>query len=489
MKLRKHSSLLVALLSLCSTAFAQPSMKSNIETHIRFLSSDELRGRETGDIGLQIAGRYIAEQFRRTGVDHFDHLDDYFQWVPFKKVAPPSSFSLQIGDSLYTESDLIVLNKHRSRLESEVIFIDFESAADLNLPDLQGKIVLTQLGHQNTKNAQEGFQYSSTKRKLVQERGGLALIEIYQGRLPWKLLRNYLGQDRIILDKVDGIDTLTHLVLNHPLTSQIQDLQQDVTLEAAIEIQGGQVARFKAANIVGLVRGTDPALNQSYIVCSAHYDHVGVRKRPDRPLTEFDSVFNGARDNAIGVAAVLSAAEVLSKNPPKRSVLLVAFAGEEIGLLGSKYFVENAPVPLSNIIFNLNTDGAGYSDTSIISIMGLNRVGAGDQLTAACSAFGLDAYADPAPEQGLFDRSDNVNFAQVGIPAPTFSPGFRNFDQAILKTYHQPTDEADSLDFSYLHRFCQAYALSAKLIGDLDQAPRWSAGDKYEQAFEKLYNP
>jgi Zn-dependent M28 family amino/carboxypeptidase len=228
-------------------------------------------------------------------------------------------------------------------------------------------------------------------------------------------------------------------------------------------------------------------LNKEFVVLSAHFDHVGTLQSSDRPATQTDSIFNGARDNAFGVTALLSAAKVLAKHPPKRSVLVVALTAEEIGLIGSKYFVEHPPVPLEKMIFNLNTDGAGQSDSTIVAVMGLNRVGAADEITLACKAFGLEPFADPAPEQNLFDRSDNVSFAAVGIPAPTFSPGFRQFDNSILKHYHQPSDEVETLDFDYVLKFCKAFALASRKVADKSQRPRWADGDKYQPAFIELY--
>jgi Zn-dependent M28 family amino/carboxypeptidase len=166
---------------------------------------------------------------------------------------------------------------------------------------------------------------------------------------------------------------------------------------------------------------------------------------------------------------------------------VLALTGEEVGLLGSSYYAEHPLVPLKQTIFNLNTDGAGYNDTTIISVIGLERTGAKAEIEAAATAFGLGVFAEPAPEQGLFDRSDNVNFAAKGIPAPTFTPGFKSFDEAIGKYYHQAIDNPESLDFAYVHRFCQAYAHAARLIANRLTRPQWSAGDKYESAGKALY--
>jgi hypothetical protein len=139
------------------------------------------------------------------------------------------------------------------------------------------------------------------------------------------------------------------------------------------------------------------------------------------------------------------------------------------------------------MVFNLNTDGAGYNDTTIISVMGLDRTSASGEIRQAITSVGLEPFSDPAPEQNLFDRSDNVSFARMGIPAPTFSPGFKEFNQDIMKNYHQVSDEASDLDYDYLSRFCEAYIRAAALIANLKEQPHWISGDKYEDAFQQLF--
>ena len=136
----------------------------------------------------------------------------------------------------------------------------------------------------------------------------------------------------------------------------------------------------------------------------------------------------------------------------------------------------------------MNSDGAGYSDTTIVSVMGLDRTGAKSEIMEASKAFGLGVFADPSPEQGLFDRSDNVSFAKMGIPAPNFSPGFTSFSGDIMKYYHQAIDNPESINFNYLQKFCQSFTYACRLIADRPVSPFWIKGDKYEEAGNKLYN-
>ena len=278
---------------------------------------------------------------------------------------------------------------------------------------------------------------------------------------------------------------VAHLWINNANNQykQLKEAGQTATLRTS----GRPRTPAPSANVAGIIEGTDPRLKDEYVVLSAHFDHIGIGKQGGSPYQPADSIFNGARDNAFGTVSIMMAAKALMQERPKRSVLVLALTGEEVGLLGSNYYAEHPLVPLKQTIFDLNTDGAGYNDTTLISVIGLERTGAKAEIETAAKAAGLGVFAEPAPEQGLFDRSDNVSFAAKGVPAPTFSPGFKTFDEAIGKYYHQAIDNPESLDFNYVYRFCQAYAHAARLIANRPTRPQWSAGDKYEAAGKALY--
>lgn len=264
-------------------------------------------------------------------------------------------------------------------------------------------------------------------------------------------------------------------------------LREGENVEVGLSSSGFGKEAIRARNVVGIVEGSDPALRDEYVLLTAHYDHVGVGRQGGGPFTEQDSIFNGARDNAMGTVALLTAARALAQQPPRRSVIILAVTGEELGLLGSNYYADHPLVPLDQTVFNLNTDGAGYNNTEYVSVVGFGRTGTDAAIEAAAAAAGLEVFPNPAPEQNLFDRSDNVAFAKKGVPALTFSPGFTAFDETISKYYHQVADEADAVDMGYLLQYCRAYAHLARLIADADERPQWKAGDKYEAAGKELY--
>lgn len=239
----------------------------------------------------------------------------------------------------------------------------------------------------------------------------------------------------------------------------------------------------KSKNVIGLIEGSDSSLRDEYVLLAAHYDHVGVG-----PATaEGDSIYNGARDNAVGVATVMAAGKYFAEHPPKRSVIFALWGAEELGLIGSGYFAENPVVPLDQIVYNLNIDGAGYNDTTKVTVVGLERTDAESIFESSVQVFGLEAIPSPVPELGLFNRSDNVHFARKGVPSPTFSLGFTAFDEEIQYYYHQPTDESDTINFNYITNYARAYILSAQQIANASDAPFWSPGDEYEDEGIQLY--
>ncbi len=251
---------------------------------------------------------------------------------------------------------------------------------------------------------------------------------------------------------------------------------------------GNYITSVPAKNVIGRVEGTDPKLKDQFIVLSAHYDHIGVAPVAKMEEGKLDSIYNGARDNAIGVTALINAARYFSQHPTKRSILFIAFTGEELGLLGSKYFAANPTIDLAKLVYNLNIDNGGNNDISRVNVIGLGRTSADDDMKKACSAYGLDLFGDPAPEQNLFDRSDNVSFAAKGVPAPTFGMGVTKVDESILKRYHQLSDEIGDIDLAYVVKYMKAYILAAKYIADNPAQPNWKQGDKYEAAWKKLYS-
>lgn len=332
----------------------------------------------------------------------------------------------------------------------------------------------------------EAFAAIQEKLEVLKAKGAVALVERFKNYgFPWEGIQQYLLSDHSSYFKAESSDFPAFLV--NDADSSLRGLLGNKKLRAKLTVGGNRIRNVPARNVMGWIEGKDPKLKNEYIVLSAHYDHMGVDKNPKEVDGKTDSIFNGARDNAIGTTAVINAARYFSKHPPKRSVLFISYTAEELGLVGSHYFADHPLIPLEKIVYNLNIDNASYNDTTIVSIIGLGRTSADELLKKACLAFGLKAMPDPAPEQNLFDRSDNVSLAAVGIPAPTFSLGIKKFDEEIEKHYHNVRDEVGDFNLNYGIKYIRAYILAAQYIANDPAKPSWTKGDKYEAAWKKLY--
>lgn len=459
--------------------------RAEAEMNMRFLASDELQGRRTGEQGNLVAARYLAEQFRYLGIKPAPGQTTYLQPVPFviQKTAK-EGLLIANSDTLHSGKEFVILGGGPANFSADIVFVGYGQASDYTT-DVKGKIVVAQVGTPESKTPQEIFAASNDKRKTATEKGAALLIELFNAQIPWNFAARYFGNEKLSLD--NGTSTgIPHVWVNGQ-QKKYADLFKSGAASAKFQTTGRDQQNILSYNVVGVIEGTDPVLKNEYVVVSAHFDHVGMGKKGGNAYTPADSIFNGARDNAFGTVAMLTAAKTLSLQPAKRSILLIGYTAEEVGLLGSRYYAEHPLVPLNQCVFNLNSDGAGYSDKTLVSVIGLDRTNCKPEIEAACKAFGLGVFGDPAPEQGLFDRSDNVNLAAKGIPAPDFAPGFKSFDGEIAKYYHQATDNPESVDFDYLLKFCQSFAYSARLIANKSVRPYWIAGDKYETAAKALY--
>ena len=229
--------------------------------------------------------------------------------------------------------------------------------------------------------------------------------------------------------------------------------------------------RVNDVNVAGMLRGSDPALRDEVIVVGAHFDHVGIRQHASG-----DSIFNGADDDASGVIAMIEIARVLSVGAgPRRSVLFVAFTGEEVGLLGTHYYLANPIVPLDRTVAQFQIEMIGRPDSLAGGpgrawLTGYERSTMGDMLAEN----GVPIVPDPRPDQRFFFRSDNIAFAYLGIPAHTLS------SYGMHRDYHQPTDDVSGVDFQHMTDVIQAAARAVRLLAD-GPRPAWHPGGRPER--------
>jgi hypothetical protein len=456
-----------------------------IQAQLSFLAADEMRGRDTGSPELEVAANYLAAHFKTVGLKPPTGMVNYFQGVEMIRVVAPSILDLSIdSESFKLQQDIVLISGGNAQYIGEVVFIGYGTDDDFKAADVKGKLVVTLVGLSAASSVEQALIKDSPKKaRRASMYGAAGLIEIMSTPgVPWAALSGYLSADRMILDKRQD-KNFPHVWMRRQDSPAMTKLLERNSLKGSLQVAVAAPQPVKTKNVVAMVQGTDPTLKDQWIVLSAHYDHIGVRKKPNQT----DSIHNGARDNAIGTVALMQAASYFAKNPPKRSLLLLALTAEERGLLGSEWYAYKPIVPLQNTVFNFNCDGAGYNDTTIATIIDFKRVTVDAQLSKGYAAFGLTLKGDPAPEQNLYERSDNFNFAVKGVPAVNISPGLKAFDQDIFKYYHQPSDEVSSLNFHYLTKFYKAYLYATWLVANDAQVPAWMPGDKFEEASKRLY--
>ncbi len=244
-----------------------------------------------------------------------------------------------------------------------------------------------------------------------------------------------------------------------------------LTVEAADTFPDSVKEYMSDRNLVGIVRGSDPGVADEIIVVGAHFDHVGV----GRPV-DGDSIYNGADDDASGVVAVLEAArDLASGTPPRRTVVFALFTGEEVGGVGSGWYLDHPAVPLEQTVAQLQVEMIGRPDDRAggpgnLWATGYDRSTVG----ATLSALGIPVVADPYPDENFFFRSDNVRFAYAGIPAHTLSSFNLHTD------YHSPSDEAERVDMDHLVAAVETIIRAIRALADAPSAPVWNEGGRPE---------
>ena len=266
---------------------------------------------------------------------------------------------------------------------------------------------------------------------------------------------------------------------------QVRQIRRPVPVEDATNPEGEP---FLLRNVIGLLRGSDPVLRDTYLMVTAHYDHVGVRATSDP-----DSIYNGANDNGSGTVGVIELGTALASLPtaPKRSILFIAWFGEERGMLGSGYYAEHPAVPLEQTVGMVNlemigrTDGDGGDQTNRASITGFNFSDLPLTFVEAGSQIGIEVFRHPQNSARYFRASDNGPLARRGVVAHTLCVTFSYDD------YHWAGDHWEKIDFENMARTTRLLALGLLRLGNRAEAPAWNESnpeaEPYLQAWRTLH--
>jgi Zn-dependent M28 family amino/carboxypeptidase len=249
----------------------------------------------------------------------------------------------------------------------------------------------------------------------------------------------------------------------------------------------------KVRNVVGVLRGSDKTLAETYVLLTAHYDHLGLKADASATAdngADIDRVFNGANDNGSGVVTVIELAAALSSLPkaPKRSVVFMAYYGEELGLVGARHYAEHPIFPLERTVANINLEQVGRNDDSenpgpgVATVTGFDYSEVGDILRRAGESHGIRVYKHATNSDAFFSRSDNRPLADRGVPAHSFATSFQFPD------WHKLGDHADKIDYANMVNISRALARALLAIANTRTEPQWNASqpkaDKYRTAWE-----
>jgi Peptidase family M28 len=432
----------------------------SLRGHLSFIASDALEGRSTPSRGLDIAAEYIAAQFRRAGLEPAGD-DGYFQTAKLNvREQNPQGYDFSVtadGKTIHIDpSQTSILPDKTIHLKNAGVIL-VAPGSKPSAEDVLGKIVVVN-GRVN--NLPQG-----------------AALVLYSA------LDSPSGPQVADPENARRGGSSRHTVSSPDLLAAIASGEARATLnvEPAIE------RTVKVRNVAGILRGSDPVLKDTYVMLTAHYDHVGMRASGD------DRIFNGANDDGSGTVSVIEIAGALAaQNPhPKRSILFMTFFGEERGLLGSRFYGRHPLVPLAGTIADMNLEQVGRTDASngpqigTASITGFDFSEVPRIYAEAGKLVGVNVYKDLQASDQYFAQSDNQALADVGVPAHALCVAFEYSD------YHGVGDHWEKIDYANMAKVDGAIALAVMQLASDAPPPKWnesnSKAKKYVEAAKKLH--
>jgi len=486
--------------------------------HLSFIASDALEGRKTPSRGLDIAAEYIAAQFRRAGLEPAGDDGGYFQTgelslsvhdvgdarVIFSNIGPRGMSALAVQPEQLSLG-VSVGGRNFWQPESAVSFDDahvtkvaYGAPSALTREQVAGRVVLVkfpELQLNRLAAARPAMQGMGDFLARVGELGSPLVVAFdpSTGKGRGGGFTRFIDAESAGARPRPRARTPPVIFVHSEEGSRFFDSLPagDAAARLNVNLSPPAQMRVRARNVAGILRGSDPALRDTYVIVSAHYDHIGVR--PGCDASKEDCIFNGANDDGSGTVGVIELATALSKlNPrPRRSILFMTFFGEELGLVGSRYYGRHPLVPLAKTVAQVNMEQIGRTDDSegpqvgTLAVTGFDFSDVGSALQRAGEAAGVRVYKHPTNSDAYFSRSDNQSLADAGVPAHTAGVAFDFPD------YHAVGDEWSKIDYANMERVARAVGLAVLLIADDPREPRWNEQNPktaaYVQAWKKLH--
>jgi cytoskeletal protein CcmA (bactofilin family) len=495
----------------------------------RFLSSDLLEGRGTGTRGHELAALWVATQMQAVGLEPAAGEGRWEQAVPLRawRIDPEASALAVHGPGLpplrlVRDQDFVALSDGESaevELDGAMAFVGHAISApeygydDMKGVDLTGKIAVVLLGAPTSDRPDffppaPGAVYADRlgKMRRLAARGAAGVILVYtpdsEKSLPWEAFARNTRMEGMgwtegtrLGDGVGGLPARAVVsmrgfeklaaaagvaggargILEKAEANRL--VAEDWPVKARIR-SAAEVRTTRSVNVLGILRGSDPVLARETVVVTAHLDHLGIGVPVDG-----DAIYNGAADNAVGVAVLLEVARAFAALPrrPARSVLFAAVTGEEKGLVGSSFLATHPVVDAGGIVADINIDGAPTASSFEVAVArGAEHSTLAAAARRAADSLGVELVPDPAPRAGVFVRSDQWSFVRVGVPSLHLAP--RRKPGTGEGRCHSPKDEWDEAWlWEDTARFARLQFLVALLVAEGSDRPSWNQGDFFER--------
>jgi len=512
----------------------------DLAAQIQIIASDEFAGRQPGGPGERKTVAYLSSEFARLGLKP-GNGDSYLQQVPMVEIVSEaigpvainyddgSSDSLKIGDEVTIQT--LREDPESTVTDSELVFVGFGvNAPELNWNDyagidVTGKTVVVLVNDPGFETGDDSLFRGKAmtyygrwtyKYEEAMRQGAAAALIIHDdagAAYGWEVVRNsFAGAEFDLPQVADAPQPLAirgwltgaaaqrifaRLGHDYPALRKASNQPGFKAVPLAAKVSMGVTSRVRhaqSANVVGLLPGSERP--DEVLIFTAHWDHLGRNfQMPD------DGIFNGAIDNATGVAAMLELAEAFAKSPtpPKRTLLFLSVTLEESGLLGSKYYVQNPVMPLKNTVATLNMDAIQViGKTRDVVVIGYGNSELEDILKRHAEAQGRIIVPEPTPENGFYYRSDHFNFAMAGVPSLYPKNGIDHVEKGeaygrqvaadyVATAYHKPADEFDpNWDLSGNVQDTELLYAVAREIADGDEWPNWYEGTEFRAARDAM---
>ncbi len=505
-----------------------------IEAHVRFLADDLLEGREAGTRGYDLAAAYVATQFGLLGLAPAGEDGGWTQRVPMLRAVREREGAQFILDRDGRRTELVFADEYfpaanfaaaDSAVTAPMVFVGYAVHApaldwdDFAEVDVKGKVaVLLSNAPERFPADQRAFHASSNEKlRELEARGAVGFVYLQdpddEARRPWALdapnwrrpgmrLLDEAGQPQNnfpglrgrasvrvtqagVLLEGSGMSADELWAMKKRGEMRRLDLAGTVTLASRATLD-----RIDSRNVVAKLPGADPALAAEHVVLSAHLDHLGIGA-----AHAGDTIYNGALDNALGVAILLEAAQGLIADAPKRSILFLALTAEEKGLLGAYRFAQSPTVPAASLVANVNMDMPVILAPQTDAIAwGIEHSSLQGVVERATRSMGVTLTPDPFPEEVVFIRSDQYPFIRAGVPAVFLGGGITSTDPAVDgkaqlrefvgKHYHLPSDDLSRpIHWPSAARLAELNRRIAREIADAPQRPTWNDGDFFGERF------